>query len=275
MVDSKIRAHALNQYSTDEKLASRQKLWTFGLNQQTINSWIFDHLNFQSNNVVLELGSGRGNLWRENLTHIPTDLSLIVSDFSPGMLNQLKANLEGLKDILNTLDFELIDAQEIPYPDQSFDVVIACHMLYHIPNIQKALKEISRVLKPNGKFLITTTYQTHIQELNKLREIAGIPMNLKKERYSDFHIESAAGVLEKYFDIMNTEDYINIVPISPENIHILVNYIKSLFDGSNINVYYKNYDKIMAEITSTIKNEGIFRITGKSGLILAEKKIDY
>ena len=47
---------------------------------------------------------------------------------------------------------ELIDIQQIPYPDGSFDTAIANFMLYHVPDLPRAIGEVRRVLRPGGRF---------------------------------------------------------------------------------------------------------------------------
>lgn len=53
-------------------------------------------------------------------------------------------------------NFKIVNAESIPFEEESFDVVIANHMLYHVPNINKALKEINRVLKSEGILFAST-----------------------------------------------------------------------------------------------------------------------
>jgi len=53
-------------------------------------------------------------------------------------------------DVHQRMRFEVIDAQSIPFQDRTFDVVIANHMLYHVPDREKALSEIHRVLRNPG-----------------------------------------------------------------------------------------------------------------------------
>jgi SAM-dependent methyltransferase len=55
-------------------------------------------------------------------------------------------------------DIEKIDATNIPYDDNAFDLVICNHVLEHIPEYYKAIKEIFRVLKPNGIAILQTPY---------------------------------------------------------------------------------------------------------------------
>ncbi len=54
------------------------------------------------------------------------------------------------------VQFKEIDAQSIPFEDETFDAVIANHMLYHVPDRPKAIAEIKRVLKPGGRLIATT-----------------------------------------------------------------------------------------------------------------------
>ena len=86
----------------------------------------------------------------------------MLSDFSEGMLEQARQNL---KSSLSLFQFNVIDAQSIPFDNASFDIVIANHMLYHVPNRSKAFSEIKRVLKPSGRFYSSTGGCTHLKEL--------------------------------------------------------------------------------------------------------------
>jgi SAM-dependent methyltransferase len=53
---------------------------------------------------------------------------------------------------------------ELPFPDSSFDVVTARHMLYHVPNMNKAIHEAKRVLKPGGHFIAVTNDDGYMLE---------------------------------------------------------------------------------------------------------------
>ncbi|MFX0094460.1 MAG: class I SAM-dependent methyltransferase, partial [Candidatus Hodarchaeota archaeon] len=140
-----VKEFAELQYKTHRNLSSRMNFWSYGTNPESLQKWIFSKIQLQKDERVLELGCGTGQLWLENLKDIPATCSIILSDFSKEMLQKAKDNLTPLNLPIN---FEIIDAENIPYPDQVFDVVIGCHMLYHIPNIPKTLMSINRILKP-------------------------------------------------------------------------------------------------------------------------------
>ena len=64
------------------------------------------------------------------------------------MLNLVKERYSRFENV----SFEKIDIQSIPFEDNSFDMIIANHMLFHVPDLNKALLEVKRVLKERGYF---------------------------------------------------------------------------------------------------------------------------
>ena len=68
------------------------------------------------------------------------------------MLHNAKETLQGQTGI----EYRVIDIQDIPFADHEFDAVIANMMLYHVPDLQKGLREVKRVLKPDGTFYCAT-----------------------------------------------------------------------------------------------------------------------
>ena len=84
-----------------------------------------------------------GKLWFKNKENIDKNLDITLSDFSKSMLKIAK---DKLKDVDYDFKYEEINVENIPYEDESFDIVIAEHMIYFAPDIEKALSEIKRVL---------------------------------------------------------------------------------------------------------------------------------
>jgi ubiquinone/menaquinone biosynthesis C-methylase UbiE len=94
----------------------------------------------------LEIGAGTGyftlNLLRAGLIGEAT-----CTDISPGMLRTLAANAEGLGLEVRTRP---ADAEELPFDDESFDLVLGHAVLHHIPDLPRAMSEFARVLAPGG-----------------------------------------------------------------------------------------------------------------------------
>jgi ubiquinone/menaquinone biosynthesis C-methylase UbiE len=94
----------------------------------------------------LEIGSGTG-YFSLNLLQLGAIQRLTATDISPGMLNRLSTTAEGLGLEVDTVATE---AEELPFEDESFDLVFGHAVLHHIPNLDKAFAEFRRVLRPGG-----------------------------------------------------------------------------------------------------------------------------
>jgi ubiquinone/menaquinone biosynthesis C-methylase UbiE len=94
---------------------------------------------------VLEVGIGTGR----NLDYYPKDCSVIGIDNSKGMLENAREKAKGMMNIT----FLLMDAENLGFPDNTFDYVVMTFVLCTISNTLKALKEIRRVLKPSGELI--------------------------------------------------------------------------------------------------------------------------
>lgn len=97
----------------------------------------------------LEIGAGTG-YFTLNLMRAGKIAQATCSDISPGMLATLRANAERLGLDVRT---EQVDAERLPFADRSFDLVIGHAVLHHIPDLQRAFAEFSRVLAPGGTAL--------------------------------------------------------------------------------------------------------------------------
>ncbi|ASO18881.1 putative methyltransferase YcgJ [Actinoalloteichus hoggarensis] len=98
---------------------------------------------------ALELGSGTG-FFLLNLMQGGIAKKGSVTDLSPGMV---KAALRNAENLGLDVDGRVGDAERIPYPDDTFDLVVGHAVLHHIPDVQAAMREVLRVLKPGGRFV--------------------------------------------------------------------------------------------------------------------------
>jgi ubiquinone/menaquinone biosynthesis C-methylase UbiE len=94
----------------------------------------------------LEIGSGTG-YFSLNLLQMGTIGRLTATDISPGMLRRLSETAQGLGLEAETVTTE---AEELPFEDESFDLVFGHAVLHHIPDIERAFAEFRRVLRPGG-----------------------------------------------------------------------------------------------------------------------------
>src|SRR3954464_1028431 len=94
----------------------------------------------------LEIGAGTG-YFSLNLLNAGVVEHATCTDISPGMLETLEANARKLGREVETA---ACDASELPFPDESFDLVLGHAVLHHLPALERSFAEFARVLRPGG-----------------------------------------------------------------------------------------------------------------------------
>lgn len=197
----------LVQYSTDANLQARIRLHEqYSINNLDLHVWVFNHLQLPTSCRILEVGCGPGMLWRKNLDRIHPEWRVCLVDFSPGMMRTAQSHILPVHPHFTTAG---LDIQHIPFSEASFDVIIADHMLYHVPDHPKAFGEIRRLLKPGGRFYASTNGQTHLQEMGELVTRFNPKYNNWGNRIStmSFTLENGLDQLKSYFTLVTLHRY--------------------------------------------------------------------
>lgn len=169
-----VKEQYANAGNLNTRISIHQK---YSTNKMGFGNWIFSNYKISQGMKVLELGCGTGDMWKGHEDLIKTCDRLVLSDFSEGMLENAKANLGDCAG----LEYRVIDIQSIPFEDESFDVVIANMMLYHVPDMNRGLAEVRRVLKKGGVFYCATFGEHGIMEfLCKALNAYGVEDNANK-----------------------------------------------------------------------------------------------
>ena len=124
----------------------------YSVNRQGYGEWLVSHYDIRDGMTVLEIGCGTGSIWIGHEEIVSGCGKLILTDLSEGMLEAAEKNLGEREN----MEYRKADIQSLPIMDESFDVVIANSMLYHVPDIEKGLREVRRVLKKGGVFYCAT-----------------------------------------------------------------------------------------------------------------------
>jgi SAM-dependent methyltransferase len=214
------------QYKTSANLSARAALHQrFSTNPYGWPRWMFDQAMPYLHDPVLEVGGGPGWLWRENLGRLPSDVRVCFSDLSTGMVQEARSALDG-----QAFDFLNLDAQHLPFADDTFNAVLANHMLYHVPDLPRAARELARVLVPGGVLLAATNGRAHLREFDDLFS-AFEPRSQSRAnlRMPRFTVENAAEVLSPAFirvEVHRYNDALWVTEAQP-----LVDYLLSFTAG--------------------------------------------
>lgn len=254
------------QYKTAENLKLRSNLHSYNINKTDWNSWCFNEMKIPNDARILELGCGTGDLWYKNADYIDKNWNITLSDLSRGMLQSTRKKLTLLE---HKFKYKEIDAQEIPYEDESFDIIIARNMLYFIPDIEKALQEIKRALSKDGTFYATTTSHEAMAELNELVEKFDAGMGLGNNgmcyRFDD---ESGQTLLKKYFNDVKLDFLKGKIVVN--DAEPIVSYKASTIKGSSV-LIGKKKQQFTEYINDYIKKMGSLSITTKGCMFKVKK----
>lgn len=252
-----------DQYRASDNLQARIVLHErFSTAKQKWFEWYWDHFDLPADARILEIGCGVGMLWRDNRAKIPAAWQLTLSDFSFGMVETCATHLRGVSHSQS-------DVQAIPFRNQSFDAVIANHMLYHVPDVTRAIAEMRRVLKPSGKFYTATNGERHLRELKTLVArflgTATLPM-LDENASRQFSLENGAAQLTEAFAHVARFDFDDALVVT--EVEPLVAYIMSGFMGKQL--LSTDHEKSLRQfITQQMNRDGAIRLTKSTGLYIA------
>ena len=254
------------QYRDSSNLDARAEIHRrFSTNQQGWFNWLFDHLlkKFPEDAKILELGCGPAYLWKECFSRIPVGWKITLSDLSAGMLDAAWRNLVVTG---RTFKFEEIDAQSIPYADETFDAVIANFMLYHIPDRPKAISEIRRVLKTGGYLFAATVGEDHLKKIMEWIRHASI--GDKADTFAQsFTLENGLEQLVSFFpntQLVRYSDSLRVTEVEP-----LMAYIRSSIRASELSE--ESLGQIRTDLKKELDTKGEILITKDSGLFEAVK----
>lgn len=142
-------------YANEESLRVRNETHEqYTVPKVNFAEWALGMVHWRGDEHVLDVGCGTGR-YRNELLRILPSITYTGIDFSPAMVN-------------NKPGHALADVQALPFHDGTFDVVMANHMLYHVPDIDLAIRECQRVLKPDGILLATTNSEHTMPEFHAL-----------------------------------------------------------------------------------------------------------
>jgi SAM-dependent methyltransferase len=181
------------------------------------------------------------------------------------MIEEARRSLEALQ---GRFQFMVVDMQELPFEDASLDGVIANHVLYHVPDIGKALYESHRVLRPGATLHAATNGQRHMAELGELARTFDGGLTCASGEYS-FSLENGAGQLGEWFqdiELYRYEDSLLVTEAEP-----IVGYILSPVGNAQSVLVGDKLEELTTFVEGELAERGVIRIGKDAGLFKARR----
>ncbi len=186
------------------------------------------------------------------------EMDITVSDFSDGMVDYLRQSFSG-----RGISVKKIDILDIPFEQDTFDLVIANSMLYHVKDIGLAISEVKRVLKKGGLFYCSTFGMNGMtQYLYHALDELGIPYDNKVN--IAFTLQNGMRLLKKQFSKVERRDYEDALEI--ENVGDYLEYIYSMASMQGLD--RRNYDVLLKYFNSK-KAGGYLHVPKEYGMFVA------
>ncbi len=232
--------------------------------------WVLDHVPWRGEETVLDIGCGAGAYLQPVCDRLTGTGRLLCGDLSLGMLRDVASH-----PLLSQVALLNADAAHLPLPDQSCDVVLANHMLYHVPETEQAVSEAHRVLRPGGYLLAAAnschSMQALADEVKRACRRLGWPAELRGRPERRFSLENGRSCNKPVFDeveLHRLESALVFPTAEPAVAYVgsmLHAYTSALPDPSAL------LDQLGRQISSIVAEHGEFRVPKTTALFVARR----
>jgi SAM-dependent methyltransferase len=170
------------EYAEESRLEQRIAAWE-GLTGPNPRELALEAVAEARPGRVLEVGCGQG--WASEWIKDELGADLVAVDQSERMVELTRRR---------GVDAHVGDVQDLAFEDESFDAALAAWMLYHVPDLDRGLSELARVLRPGGRLVAVTNAPESLHELWTLLGADRTPFLI-----AGFHSDNGAEILRRHF----------------------------------------------------------------------------
>ena len=215
---------------------------------------------------VLDVGCGPGALWREVDDRVGTCCRLTLADLSAGMVDEAVASARATGHYADVRG-QVTDARELPFEAARFDVVVSTYARYHVPEPERAVDELARVMRPDGLVAIVTNGPGHLREIRDLvRSVFGPDDGYGvNERFAP---PKASAALVERFDEVTWHRFHDELRVT--DVDDLLRFATSTFPASEATAEQRAHLRAGAESTMA-DHDGVFVVSKDTGALLARR----
>jgi SAM-dependent methyltransferase len=254
-------------YADDRHIRSRQAIYSYA-EKRADPAWRTSFIPWDGTQIVVDVGCGNGFDLRHILPEGRCRHAFGV-DLSIGMLR----SLDELRSSGRLTPLQG-DAQQLPLGDGIADVGLAMHMLYHVPDIQAAVRELRRVVKPGGTVLASTNSVSSLGEINDLlgaalAKVVGGPLHSLHS--GKFNLETGAEQLQTEFSDVSLHHL--DVPLAFPTAEPVLGYLNSVRDPIERSIsepfsFDAVLDDVAGHVEEVIRAQGCFRAVSRMGVFV-------
>jgi SAM-dependent methyltransferase len=249
-------------YGTSAKLRDRHDLYRYQEEPFDLYDLVLDQVELTDGLRLLDAGSGPGEA-EARIRRRGSGAWVVALDRSPGMLAELGERHPGVPLVCGSID-------GLPVRTGSIDVALAMHVLYHAPNVDRAVAELRRAVRAGGTLLASTLGERHLAEVLALyADVVGHPVTRASSRFS---LDDPAD-LEAHFESVHLVRRTGAVVVDdPEPV---VRFAKSACDFYQHELPLdRTWDDVVAHVhevaSDTIRHDGVLRLTTDVGVFVCE-----
>jgi ubiquinone/menaquinone biosynthesis C-methylase UbiE len=268
----------LEQYGTKKNLQTRvdiHKLYSQA--PFLFADWAFNQIELTGSERALDAGCGSG-AWLLPLADRLSGGSVVGLDLSNGMLSDIRDQVNKYSNV----ELSVGNVEDLQFIDESFDLVMANFMLYHVSDINRALQELKRVLKPGGILMAATNSQLSMGTLWEIhmacQRKASIPEDIVLRSVPNvrFSLENGSDFLRPHFQWFESKVLYDVLKFTESQ--PLMDYYSSGFmkHGDTDNQISDEqwqcvYDIVREQVDKIISREGCFSVPKTAGFFVAQK----
>lgn len=211
------------QYRTDVNLAARQSIYAYQRPAIDLPASALDLAGIGPDSTVADIGCGNGAYLTELIRRDHRGPMLGV-DMSMGMLAAASSRAPRATLLAG-------DAAALPLADHSADLAMANHMLYHVPDPERAIAELRRITRPGGQVIVTLNGANHLRELNAVvaDALRSLGTGLRSPSHGEIRLDDAGPLLRRFFSSVTRHEFTGILYVpGPEPV---VNYVHSTIES--------------------------------------------